>query len=184
VPNQISLLDMSTTRRFRPSDLFLFNQVNLDKLTETYNLHFYFSYMLQWPELQQTVSSPSGDLMAYIIAKAEGERTEWHGHVSAVTVGPCFRRLGLASKLMSFCEDMSQDTYDCYFVDLFVRKSNTIAINMYYAFGYIVHRTILNYYSGNEDAYDMRKSLARDKDKRAMIAMDQPVRSDEASMTL
>jgi N-terminal acetyltransferase B complex catalytic subunit len=175
---------MSTTRRFRPCDLLRFNQVNLDKLTETYNLHFYFSYMLQWPELQQVVTSPSGDVMAYIIAKAECEGTEWHGHVSAVTVGPCFRRIGLASKLMSFCEDMSQDTYNCYFVDLFVRKSNTIAINMYRAFGYIVYRTILRYYNGNADAYDMRKALTRDKDKRSMIPLEKPVHSDEIVISL
>lgn len=42
-----------------------------------------------------------------------------------------------------------------YFVDLFVRKSNKIAINMYKNLGYIIYRTILDYYSGDqdEDAY-------------------------------
>lgn len=42
-----------------------------------------------------------------------------------------------------------------YFVDLFVRKSNKIAINMYTNLGYIIYRTILEYYSGDkdEDAY-------------------------------
>lgn len=175
---------MSTVRRFRPSDLFRFNAVNLDKLTETYNLHFYLSYMLQWPEYQQTVSGPSGELMSYIIAKAEGSNRDWHGHVSAVTVGPNYRRLGLASKLMRFCEALSQDTYNCYYVDLFVRKSNSVAINMYLQFGYVVYRTILQYYSGEEDAYDMRKSLARDKDKLAMIALSHPVHQRDVAIPL
>lgn len=42
-----------------------------------------------------------------------------------------------------------------YFVDLFVRVSNKVAISMYQALGYIVYRTVLDYYSGNpdEDAY-------------------------------
>lgn len=42
-----------------------------------------------------------------------------------------------------------------YFVDLFVRVSNKVAISMYKAMGYIVYRTVLEYYSGNpdEDAY-------------------------------
>lgn len=178
------LCAMSTVRRFRPCDLFCFNGVNLDNLTETYNLHFYFSYMLQWPEYQQIVLCPSGDIMAYIIAKAEGSGEDWHGHVSAVTVGPSYRRLGLASKLMQVCETLSQDTYNCYFVDLFVRKSNSVAISMYLQFGYVVYRTILQYYSGEEDAYDMRKSLARDKDKRAMVPLPHPVHQRDVMISL
>ena len=42
-----------------------------------------------------------------------------------------------------------------YFVDLFVRVSNIVAIKMYHQLGYIVYRTVLEYYSGDpdEDAY-------------------------------
>lgn len=175
---------MSSTRRFRPSDLFQMNPVNLDKLTETYNMNFYFQYMLRWPEFQQIVTSPNGTLMAYIIGKAEGEGKLWHGHVSAVTVAPEFRRLGLASKLMDFLETLSQETYNCYFVDLFVRKSNTVAISMYMRMGYVIYRTILNYYGGDEDAYDMRKALARDKTKASMVPLKQPVRAQDVLITM
>lgn len=38
-----------------------------------------------------------------------------------------------------------------YFVDLFVRVSNKVAINMYKNLGYIVYRTVLEYYSGDPD---------------------------------
>lgn len=40
-------------------------------------------------------------------------------------------------------------------MDLFVRVSNKVAINMYTNLGYIVYRTIIEYYSGDpdEDAY-------------------------------
>ena len=175
---------MATTRRFRPTDLFRFDPVNLDKLTETYNMNFYFHYMLRWPEFQQAVTSPDGTLMAYVLGKAEGEGKTWHGHVSAVTVAPEYRRLGLASMLMKFTEMLSQDTYNCYFVDLFVRKSNALAINMYKSMGYIVYRTILNYYSGDEDAYDMRKGLARDVKKTSMIPIPHPVRAEEVYITM
>lgn len=44
-----------------------------------------------------------------------------------------------------------------FFVDLFVRVSNKIAINMYKNLGYIVYRTVIDYYAGpgdvDEDAY-------------------------------
>lgn len=36
--------------------------------------------------------------------------------------------------------------HDCYFVDLFVRVSNSVAISMYRKFGYTVYRTVLGYY--------------------------------------
>jgi len=38
-----------------------------------------------------------------------------------------------------------------YFVYLFVRVSNQVAINMYKRLGYIVYRTVLEYYSGDPD---------------------------------
>jgi ribosomal protein S18 acetylase RimI-like enzyme len=43
-----------------------------------------------------------------VMGKAEGEGESWHGHVTAVTVGPEYRRLGLARKLMLFLEDVSE----------------------------------------------------------------------------
>ena len=47
------------------------------------------------------------------------------------------------------------NSYNGYFVDLFVRKSNAVAIGMYESFGYTIYRRVLDYYSGpdSEDAY-------------------------------
>lgn len=69
-----------------------------------------------------------------------------------------------------------------YFVDLFVRVSNEIAINMYTKLGYIVYRTIIDYYSGDpedENAYDMRKSCSRDEFKKSMIPLSHPVLAED-----
>ena len=38
--------------------------------------------------------SPSEDLMGYVMGKCEGVGENWHGHVTAVSVGPDYRRLG------------------------------------------------------------------------------------------
>ena len=45
---------------------------------------------------------------------------------------------------------------------------------MYKKFGYSVYRQVVGYYSGpnSEDAYDMRKALPRDTQKRAIIPLD------------
>jgi N-terminal acetyltransferase B complex catalytic subunit len=93
--------------------------------------------------------------MGYVMGKAEGEGELWHGHVTAITVSPKYRRMGLAKKLMGLLEEVSEKVYNGYFVDLFVRKSNAVAIEMYTKFGYSVYRTVLEYYTGpdGEDAY-------------------------------
>jgi N-terminal acetyltransferase B complex catalytic subunit len=181
---------MTTIRRFVLDDLLKFNNVNLDILTETYNLSFYMSYMSHWPEsflvakgphsssvTGTTVASP---IMGYVLGKTEGEGTLWHGHVSAVTVAPEYRRLGLAQTLMHEFETVCLNA-DTYFVDLFVRASNHLAINMYEQFGYSTYRRVLGYYSGElpEDALDMRKALPRDVHKQSIIPLDHPVRPED-----
>lgn len=48
--------------------------------------------------------------MFTVMGKAEGSvaREEWHGHVTALSVAPEFRRLGLAAKLMELLEEISE----------------------------------------------------------------------------
>lgn len=99
---------MTTIRRFTCSDLLTFNNVNLDVLTETYNLPFYLNYLARWPEYCQMAEGPGKQAMGYILGKAEGEGEKWHGHVTAVTVAPDFRRQNLAQKLMVLLEDVTE----------------------------------------------------------------------------
>lgn len=42
------------------------------------------------------------------MGKVEGHMDNWHGHVTALTVSPDYRRLGLAALLMNFLEDISE----------------------------------------------------------------------------
>eukprot|EP01027_Heterolobosea_sp_BB2_P011352 GEZU01016527.1.p1 GENE.GEZU01016527.1~~GEZU01016527.1.p1 ORF type:complete len:174 (-),score=31.06 GEZU01016527.1:233-754(-) len=170
---------MSILRRFVADDLFRFNNVNLDVLTETYNLPFYYQYLAQWPEYFFVSEAPDGNLMGYIMGKAEGKGELWHGHVTAVTVAPDYRRLHLAERLMFLLEEISEKIHDAYFVDLFVRVSNSVAIGMYKKFGYSVYRQVIGYYSGEEDAYDMRKALRRDVEKKSIIPLKKPVHPED-----
>jgi N-terminal acetyltransferase B complex catalytic subunit len=45
------------------------------------------------------------------MGKVEGKDENWHGHVTAVTVAPEYRRLSLGRRLMSFLEDVSERVY-------------------------------------------------------------------------
>ncbi|XP_042733899.1 N-alpha-acetyltransferase 20 isoform X1 [Lagopus leucura] len=216
---------MTSLRAFTCDDLFRFNNINLDPLTETYGIPFYLQYLAHWPEYFIVAEAPGGELMGYsaaaesrkaggrsdgapcpdrsvalevrrcvthnctelpnLMGKAEGSvaREEWHGHVTALSVAPEFRRLGLAAKLMELLEEISEKKGG-FFVDLFVRVSNQVAVNMYKQLGYSVYRTVLEYYSASngepdEDAYDMRKALSRDTEKKSIIPLPHPVRPED-----
>lgn len=118
-------------------------------------------------------------MMGYVIGKAEGINLEWHGHVTALTVAPEYRRLGLARKMMNLLEMVSDESYKGFFVDLYVRCANLVAINMYEGLGYSVYRRVREYYGNlgvgkggrdEEDAFDMRKPLSRDSNRRSVRA--------------
>ena len=98
---------MTTTRRFVGDDLFRFSTTNMDPLTETYSTSFYLSYLTRWPGMNQCQEGVSGRISSYMIGKAEGRGKDWHGHVSALTVAPEFRRLGLGKTLMAELERVS-----------------------------------------------------------------------------
>ena len=68
-----SSLAMTTLRQFTCEDLFRFNPVNLDPLTETYGVGFYLTYLARWPEYFLAAEAPSGEIMGYIMGKAEGK---------------------------------------------------------------------------------------------------------------
>lgn len=58
-----------------------------------------------------------------------------------------------------------------FFVDLFVRVSNQVAVNMYKRLGYSVYRTVIEYYSASngepdEDAYGESSTKQKARYKR------------------
>ena len=56
---------MTSIRPFRADDVFKFNSTNLDPLTETYGLDFYFSYLAKWPELFMVAEGQDGTIEGY-----------------------------------------------------------------------------------------------------------------------
>lgn len=65
------------------------------------------------------------------------------------------------------CDVVSCRRKGGFFVDLFVRVSNQVAVNMYKRLGYSVYRTVIEYYSASngepdEDAYGESSKLKPD----------------------
>lgn len=64
--------------------------------------------------------------------------TPWHGHITVLTVAPASRRLGHARRLTESLE-RSSDINDAWFVDLYVRAGNKVAVGMYKGMGYAIN---------------------------------------------
>lgn len=141
---------MATIKRFNIFDTLIFNNINLDISTETFNTYFYSQYILKWPEYCVSLFGVNGMVQSYLLGKVEGDKEsevikDWHGHVTAITVAPEARKQGMARILMNYLEKMTID-HNGWFVDLFVRPSNSIAIKMYKNLGYDVFRAVEKYY--------------------------------------
>ena len=107
------------------------------------------------------------------MGKVEGsiEEKSWHGHITAVTVSPLGRRNGIARYFMDYLKMISEKIHNAFYIDLFVRPSNKIAVGMYKYLGYGIYQVVDKYYSRGrdrdskaEDCYDMRIGLERCKD--------------------
>lgn len=175
-------LRMTLISPFQLEDLLDANSVNLDPLTENFNLLFYMEYLNLWPGLFFKATEPvlnSTEMAGYMMGKTEGQlaRNEWHTHITAVTVQDTYRRIGLALKLCLQLERITGgDPHNTWFVDLFVKVTNELARKMYEKLGYSVYRRVVGYYGrlvpsdrdaidDDVDAFDMRKLLPADKEE-------------------
>ncbi|CAL6020205.1 N-terminal_acetyltransferase complex ARD1 subunit [Hexamita inflata] len=153
----------------RPLDLYDFynsGNVNQDPFTASFSPDFYCDYLTHFPE-QCFVQDQFSRIQGYMIGKDEASNADYHIHVSAVTVAPEFRRQNVSKKLMKQLETVG-DVFKCNFCDLFVRQTNDAANAFYSKLGYVVFRIVKEYYVGQEDAFDRRKSLKNDVEKKSV----------------
>ncbi|PWW68598.1 hypothetical protein C7212DRAFT_303468, partial [Tuber magnatum] len=152
---------------------------------ENYDISLYLRYLTKWRTLMSVTESSQGKIIGYIMGKAEGTAKDWHGHVTAVTAAPEYRRLGLAKTMMHELERVTTSMYHSNFVDLSVRVLNEITIGMYEGMGDLACPTVVEYYSassgsgdgaGGEDAHDMRKPMRRDKHQKSVRENGREVR--------
>lgn len=151
---------MYSVTTLSPKHLFNIHSINLDYKTESFTFDYYLSYFCSHPTdnfiVQHTSSSTN---LAYLIGKHETSDNIFHCHVTALSVSAECRRWGLANLLMRLLERNGVKR-EAFFIDLFVRASNSPAIMFYVGNGYKVYRDITDYYINPvENALDMRKQL-------------------------
>ncbi|XP_016972301.2 N-alpha-acetyltransferase 20 [Drosophila rhopaloa] len=167
---------MTSPRVFALEDLFKFNHIVLDPLVEVYSLPFLLPKILEYPELVLAVDAPGGRLIGFILGRrivdakesiGDGKDQSWsNGHISALAVAHDYRKLGLATRLLTTLRDMMDRKGDWY-VDLFVRGKNEKAISLYESLGYVKYRWMPQFYA-NDHGYDMRLPLARDVERKSL----------------
>ncbi|SSD59594.1 probable N-terminal acetyltransferase B complex catalytic subunit NAT3 [Saccharomycodes ludwigii] len=188
---------MTSIQPFEATDLFDLQPVNLDPLTENFPLEFYFEYLILWPtlffksvenEYNKDKKTNTPVTSGYIMGKTEGKKSEWHSHITAVTVSKNYRRLSIASKYLCVpFAKISDFNSKAYFVDLFVKCNNALAIKMYENLGYSIYRRVVGYYGDgsnnslkniddDNDAYDMRLALSSDPDGKSIRRNGKEVR--------
>ncbi|XP_016961763.1 N-alpha-acetyltransferase 20 [Drosophila biarmipes] len=164
---------MSSPRNFVLEDMFKFNHIVLDPLVEVYSLPFLLPKILEYPELVLAVDAPDDRLVGFILGTrvedwpehiGDGKDLSWsHGHVSAVAVAQEYRKLGLATRMLTTLRDMMDRQRNLY-MDLFVREKNKNAIRLYESLGYVKYSWLPQFYA-DDHGYDMRLPLSRDVDR-------------------
>lgn len=163
-----------------PEDLFSLDLVNLDYKTDNYSFNYYLSYFLNHSEQMFAIKTENlkseyfvftNKIIGYIIGKIENQNdsifykkeSNLSMHISALSISPSYRKYKLGYKL---CKILEYQLPNILFIDLFVRKSNLVAINFYIKNGYKKFRTIFEYYRNpTEDAFDMRKFILEKESK-------------------
>ena len=167
---------MVSIRRATVEDLLKMQQTNLLCLPENYQFKYYIYHFLSWPSLLHVAEDHNGKIVGYVLAKLEDEdikQGEIQGHITSISVLRTYRRLGVASKLMTHALNMMQEYYDADYVSLHVRVSNRPALHLYHNnLGLDVRAVEKEYYADKEDAYKMRKYFKKDKKPKDELTMD------------
>ena len=167
---------MVSIRRATVEDLLKMQQTNLLCLPENYQFKYYIYHYLSWPSLLHVAEDHNGKIVGYVLAKLEDEdvkQGEIQGHITSISVLRTYRRLGVASKLMTHAINMMQEYFDADFVSLHVRVSNRPALHLYHNnLGFDVRGVEKEYYADKEDAYKMRKYFKKDKKPKDEVTIE------------
>lgn len=151
-------------RKFMPDDLQSVLQINRVCLPENYTDVFFIDLHQRFPETF-IVAEEGGKIVGYVMCRIEVGLASLSlgglirkGHVVSIAVLPQGRRKGAAQALMNKAVEGMRyyKAKQCY---LEVRVSNTAGVALYKKLGFEVSRTSNGYYSDNEDAYVMTKTL-------------------------
>jgi ribosomal-protein-alanine N-acetyltransferase len=123
---------------------------------------------LVWPGGVRLKAMLRKRIIGLVIAEPAGS-----GGVSMITtigVDPAFRRRGIASALLSRCEELLPGGR----IRLTVRADNSAAIRLYERFGYAYQNRLLRYYRDGQAGLVMEKDRGRTRSAGAECVRKEP----------
>lgn len=147
-------------RRCALEDLEGVIKVNEQELPEDYPYFFYKSILDNYPESFLVACNSNKEIIGYIMWRVERTpaiislKLKNNGHLVSIAVLKNYRRLGIATTLLSHSmKKIKKYKIDEYVLE--VRISNFEATNLYKKFNFITHSIKEKYYRDGENAYYM-----------------------------
>eukprot|EP01111_Echinosteliopsis_oligospora_P010571 TRINITY_DN3326_c0_g1_i1.p1 TRINITY_DN3326_c0_g1~~TRINITY_DN3326_c0_g1_i1.p1 ORF type:complete len:269 (+),score=73.02 TRINITY_DN3326_c0_g1_i1:62-868(+) len=164
---------MVSIRRANVDDLMQMQNTNLTCLPENYQMKYYLYHILSWPQLSYVAEDHKGRVVGYVLAKMEEDAEEPNGHITSLAVLRSYRKMGLATKLMTQSQASMVETFGAVWCSLHVRRGNRAALSLYQdTLQFKVHEVEEKYYADGEDAFAMKKQLGKSKKDKQMEAKD------------
>ena len=156
-------------RRCTLKDLENVKEINEKELPEDYPFFFYKSILDNFPEafLIASMKHDPNYIVGYVMWRVEripskdSIRLINKGHLVSIAVSENYRRMGIASALLSksMTEILTQKISECV---LEVRVSNHGAVNLYQNFDFKIEGVKKKYYKDGENAYYLVYKVDKD----------------------
>ena len=150
-------------RRVKISDIIQMQNANLHCLPENYQMWYWLYHFLISPQGAHVAVDGRGKVLGYVLSKLDDEGKNQksppppHGHVTSVAVYSQYRKLGIATKLLSYTHHTLRECYNAQYVNLNVRETNRAAHILYQN---TLHYKFLmvdeGYYADGENGWNLR----------------------------
>ena len=150
-------------RRVKITDLMEMQQTNLSCLAENYAMWYWLYHYLIYPAASHCAVDSHGHVLGYVLGKMNDDARRknppepLHAHITSVAVYNGNRKLGLATKLLSFSHREVEKCYRANYINLHVRATNRAGHMLYInTLGYQKVGVEVNYYVDGEDGWCLR----------------------------
>ena len=150
-------------RRVQIDDIIQMQNANLHCLPENYHMWFWMYHYLLSPQGAHVAVTSNKKVMGYVLSKTEDVPKNKkpvpapEAGVTSVAVFSRYRKLGLATKLLSLTHKSDRDVFRCKAINLHVRETNRPAHILYQnTLGYKFVSCENKYYADGENAWALK----------------------------
>lgn len=146
-------------RRVKVTDLIQMQNANLHCLPENYQMWYWMYHYLVAPQGSHVAVDSRGKVLGYVLSKLDDDdrKKPTHGHVTSVAIYSRYRKLGIATKLLSYTHKTLKECFRAEYVSLNVRETNRAAHILYQkTLGYKFMNLDEAYYADGENGWTLR----------------------------